>query len=116
VSIVLLKMFVHLDCRLALAVGFAAVVGRLKMESLMADMVLVQIGLISQTGMVPVSDIVVGIGWVQKNTVFAEAGIVLFLTGTMHPMTGISFPPAGMVLLPAGLISRMTGIVAEVNL
>jgi hypothetical protein len=85
-------MSVHLDCRLVLAIGFAAVVGRLKMASVMAEMVLVQIGLISQTGIVPVSDIVVGTGLVQKKKVFAAAGIVLSLTGTVFAMTGISFP------------------------
>ncbi len=99
-----------------LAIGFAAVVVRLKMASLMADMVLVQSGLISQTGMVPVPDIVVGTGLVQKKNVFLAAGIALYLTGMVHTMTGIRFPLTGTVPSTTGLILRMTGIVAEANL
>lgn len=99
-----------------LAIGFAAVVVRLKMASVMADMALVQSGLISQTGMVPVPDIVVGTDLVQKKNVFAAGGIAISLTGMVYAMTGIRFPSTGTVPLPTGLISGMTGIVAEVNL
>jgi hypothetical protein len=108
-------MFVHLDCRLALAVGFAAVVGRLCRANVMAEKVIGQIGLLAQTVMAPVSEMVVGTGWVQKNTVFATSGIALYRTGMAYTLTGIRLPLSGMVLLLTGLIVEMTGVVVGVD-
>jgi hypothetical protein len=97
------------------AIGFAAVVGRLRRANVMAEKAVVQIGLFVQTGMVPVSDMVVGTGSMQKKTVFAASGIVLYRTGMEYVLTGIRLPLSGMVLLLAGLIVEMTGIVVGVN-